>query len=203
VSRVSPALVALVLALSGCGGDNSDEASSPKPETSTVSWVADGDTIRLTNGKRVRLVQIDAPELHLGECYGARARRDLQELLPRGRRVRLELDAKLDQVDEHGRQLAYVSREARTPMSSRSAGELRACSSTADGVGATPTGYVKRRGRHGAPAVVSGRPARQAGGESPSASSAGLPRCPAGSATSSGGTSGSPRRRYRRCASRW
>lgn len=108
MSRVSPALAVLVLALSGCGGDNSDEALSPKPQTGTVSWVVDGDTIRLTNGARVRLVQIDAPELHLGECYGARARSELEELLPRGSRVRLELDAKLDQVDEHGRQLAYV-----------------------------------------------------------------------------------------------
>jgi micrococcal nuclease len=109
MNRTAPGLVVLVLALSGCGG-SSDEASrtSPKSETGTVSRVADGDTIRLTNGKRVRLVQIDAPELHLGECYGARARSDLIKLLPRGRRVRLELDAKLDQVDEHGRQLAYV-----------------------------------------------------------------------------------------------
>jgi micrococcal nuclease len=106
----APALVVLVLTLSGCGGDNSDEAStpSPMPQAGTVSWVADGDTIRLTNDKRVRLVQINAPELHLGECYGDRARSELEELLPRGRRVRLELDANLDQVDEHGRQLAYV-----------------------------------------------------------------------------------------------
>jgi micrococcal nuclease len=108
VSRVSPALAVLVLALSGCGGDNSDEALSPKTQTGTVSWVVDGDTIRLTNGARVRLVQIDAPELHLGECYGARARSELEKQFPRDSRVRLELDAKLDQVDEHGRQLAYV-----------------------------------------------------------------------------------------------
>jgi micrococcal nuclease len=110
MSRTAPALVVLVFALSGCGGDNSDEASTkpPEPVTGTVSWVIDGDTIRLTNGDRVRLVQIDAPELHLRECYGARARSELEKLLPRGRRVRLELDAKLDQVDEHGRQLAYV-----------------------------------------------------------------------------------------------
>jgi micrococcal nuclease len=108
VSRVSPALAVLVLALSGCGGDNSDEALSPKTQTGTVSWVVDGDTIRLTNGARVRLVQIDAPELHLGECYGARARSELEKQFPRDSRARLELDAKLDQVDEHGRQLAYV-----------------------------------------------------------------------------------------------
>jgi micrococcal nuclease len=109
MNRTAPGLVVLVLALSGCG-ESSDEASttSPKSESGIVSRVADGDTIRLTNGTRVRLVQIDAPELHLGECYGARARSDLIKLIPRGRRVRLELDAKLDQVDEHGRQLAYV-----------------------------------------------------------------------------------------------
>jgi micrococcal nuclease len=109
MSRTAPAFAALAVALSGCGG-SSDKASTQTREsqTGTVSWVVDGDTIRLTNGERVRLVQIDAPELHLRECYGARARSELEKLLPRGRRVRLELDAKLDQVDEHGRQLAYV-----------------------------------------------------------------------------------------------
>jgi endonuclease YncB( thermonuclease family) len=101
VSRALAA-VAAVLVLAAC---STDEASD---EEAVVARVGDGDTIDLADGRRVRLVQIDAPELHLGECYGARARRDLQELLPRGRRVRLELDAKLDQVDEHGRQLAYV-----------------------------------------------------------------------------------------------
>ncbi|HEX2287876.1 MAG TPA: thermonuclease family protein [Gaiellaceae bacterium] len=108
MSRTAPALVVLVLALPGCGGDNSDKASSPKSQTGTVSSVVDGDTIRLTDGQRVRLVQIDAPELHLRECNGGRARSELEKLVPRGRRVRLEFDARLDQVDEHGRQLAYV-----------------------------------------------------------------------------------------------
>ena len=107
MSRTAPALVVLVLALSACGGGESS-TQTPKSQTGTVSWVVDGDTIRLTDGRRVRLVQIDAPELHLRECYGARARSELEKLLPRGRRVRLELDARLDQVDEHGRQLAYV-----------------------------------------------------------------------------------------------
>lgn len=109
MNHTAPALVVLVLALSGCGG-NSDEASSPspKPPTETVSWVVDGDTIRLANGKRVRLVQIDAPEAHLNECYGDRARSGLKTLLPRESRVRLEFDAKLDRVDPYGRQLAYV-----------------------------------------------------------------------------------------------
>jgi micrococcal nuclease len=152
MSRTAPAVVVLVLALSGCGGDNSDEASSPQPQTGTVSWVVDGDTIRLTDGKRVRLVQIDAPELHLGECYGARARSELEELLPRGGRVRLELDTKLDQVDEHGRQLAYVfagSKNANVEQVRRGAARLFF--------------YRGRRGRHADRLIQAAREARSAG----------------------------------------
>ena len=35
-----------------------------------VAWVADGDTITLRNGQRVRLVQIDTPEVYFTqECF--------------------------------------------------------------------------------------------------------------------------------------
>jgi endonuclease YncB( thermonuclease family) len=74
----------------------------------TVASVVDGDTIRLTNGQRVRLVQIDAPELRGGECYANDARATLSRLLPAGTRVRLEVDPRLDRVDRYGRRLAYV-----------------------------------------------------------------------------------------------
>lgn len=80
----------------------------PKPRTFLVSEVVDGDTIRLANGQRVRLVQIDAPELRGRECYGRAAWQDLIELLPVDSRVRLEFDPQLDRVDRYGRQLAYV-----------------------------------------------------------------------------------------------
>jgi micrococcal nuclease len=152
MSRTAPALVVLVLALPGCGGDNSDKASSPKPQTGTVSSVVDGDTIRLTDGQRVRLVQIDAPELHLRECYGARARSELGKLVPRGRRVRLEFDARLDQVDEHGRQLAYVfagSTNANVEQVRRGAARLFF--------------YRGRRGRHADQLIKGAREARSAG----------------------------------------
>ncbi len=74
---------------------------------SAVAEVVDGDTIRLGDGRSVRLVQIDAPERE-GECYGAEARRLLERLLPRGSRVRVEADPALDRVDRYGRLLAYV-----------------------------------------------------------------------------------------------
>jgi endonuclease YncB( thermonuclease family) len=71
--------------------------------------VVDGDTIRLDDGTRVRLVQIDAPEVSGGECYGKRARTTLASLLPEGRiRIRLRFDPNLDTTDRYGRRLAYV-----------------------------------------------------------------------------------------------
>ena len=39
-----------------------------------IDHVADGDTVDLTNGARVRLVQIDTPEVYVHpECYGRQA----------------------------------------------------------------------------------------------------------------------------------
>lgn len=67
----------------------------------------DGDTLRTTSGRRVRLVQIDAPELH-GDCYGKAALSALRRLAPQGTRVTLVRDPALDATDRYGRQLRYV-----------------------------------------------------------------------------------------------
>jgi len=76
-----------------------------------VLHVVDGDTIRVTNGVSVRLVQIDAPETDAGpECFGERATRALRRLLPPGTRIRLVADPHLDAVDRYGRLLRYVVR---------------------------------------------------------------------------------------------
>ncbi len=72
-----------------------------------VARVADGDTIDLVDGRRVRLVQIDTPEQGT-ECYGHDASAATRRLLPRGTRVRIEQDPGLDQVDRYERTLAYV-----------------------------------------------------------------------------------------------
>jgi micrococcal nuclease len=73
-----------------------------------VSHVRDGDTIELTNGDVIRLVQIDTPELDENECYAQQARALLRRLLPVGTRVRIAEDPALDRVDRYGRRLAYV-----------------------------------------------------------------------------------------------
>ena len=119
-----PLLAALcALALAACTGDGPNEQAAPPadsgiPETAAavtatpeptfvVARIADGDTIELEGGRRVRLLQIDAPEL-TDECYGQEAAAALRELLEPGDPVTLERDLALDDVDEHGRLLRYV-----------------------------------------------------------------------------------------------
>jgi endonuclease YncB( thermonuclease family) len=87
-------------------------ASSTQPVTTyRIDHVTDGDTVVLRNGQRVRLVQIDAPEVFFGtECYGRQASATTKRLLPPGARVRLTLEPATDRVDDFGRLLRYVTR---------------------------------------------------------------------------------------------
>lgn len=83
-------------------------SADPRPSAGgLVALVADGDTLRLRDGRVVRLLQIDAPE-RAGGCYGRQATALLRRLAPPGARVRLERDAGLDARDAYGRLLRYV-----------------------------------------------------------------------------------------------
>jgi micrococcal nuclease len=85
-------------------------AAPASPTTSAaVLSVHDGDTLTLADGRRVRLLQIDTPELG-GECYSRAARTALLRLAPVGSRIELEIDPRLDRVDRYGRLLRYVHR---------------------------------------------------------------------------------------------
>ena len=75
---------------------------------SNVSRVVDGDTITMSNGEKVRLIQIDTPELTSKECYGNEARVALAKLLNQPGKVTLTTDPKLDKTDKYGRSLRYV-----------------------------------------------------------------------------------------------
>ena len=79
-----------------------------------VASVTDGDTIRLADNRRIRLVQIDAPERSSGECYAERATSALSRLAPVGTTLSLRLDRSLDAQDEHGRVLAYATSDKKT-----------------------------------------------------------------------------------------
>jgi micrococcal nuclease len=81
------------------------------PPVYRVGRVVDGDTLVLTNAERIRLVQIDSPELFSeNECYGRQATETAKRLLPAGTRVHLIPEPATDPVDRYGRLLRYVVR---------------------------------------------------------------------------------------------
>jgi micrococcal nuclease len=85
--------------------------STSSPAHVRVDRIVDGDTIVVDDGSRVRLVQIDTPEVHGDpECYGEEASDESKRLLPAGTEVRLVRDPATDSVDAYGRLLRYVVR---------------------------------------------------------------------------------------------
>ena len=96
---VATALIAIGVSISG--GYTASAAT-------TITKVYDGDTITLSTGEKVRLLQIDTPELSPTECYGKEARSALVKLLNTPGQLSLKTDSKLDKVDRYGRLLRYV-----------------------------------------------------------------------------------------------
>lgn len=108
-TTVSRRLIApLVLLALGAAGALVGAAVASSAPTTTVRSVADGDTLTLTDGRRIRLVQVDTPELGSGECYSRAAYKVLLALVHPGTRITLESDPSLDRVDRYGRLLRYV-----------------------------------------------------------------------------------------------
>jgi len=76
-----------------------------------VKWVDDGDTILLKDGRRVRYIGINAPEVahpekgRAAEPFGEAATKQ-NKFLVHGHRVRLDFDR--EKKDHYGRVLAYV-----------------------------------------------------------------------------------------------
>lgn len=119
-TKVCGLAVAAVLALSGCGAgaaggakDSSGAVSSPDSDHAVVVRIIDGDTFKASvNGeeKTIRLLNVDTPETKDPnapvECMGPEATAGLEQLLPVGSRVRLELDK--EPLDKYGRTLAGV-----------------------------------------------------------------------------------------------
>ncbi|MFH1799417.1 MAG: thermonuclease family protein [Candidatus Omnitrophota bacterium] len=100
----------------------------PKSDTLTVIRASDGDTLKLSNGEKVRLIGIDTPE----SSNNAKLRRDAKRTgqdskeiirmgkeaaaftrkLVQGKNVTLEFDVR--KRDKYGRLLAYVYLEDKT-----------------------------------------------------------------------------------------
>lgn len=106
--RLIPLVLVAVLAatLTGCRDDG------PPPvliaaDLEVVARVNDGDTITLQGGEKVRLLQIDAPEL-TDDCYGRAAKSALERHVHSGTQAQLVRDPELDARDRYGRLLRYV-----------------------------------------------------------------------------------------------
>jgi len=102
-------------------------ATAGYAENYTVERVIDGDTLKLTNGERVRLIGIDAPEPQPNSKARSDAERTGQDLetinkmgqeatefvkgfIRPGQKVQLEFD--VQERDKYGRLLAYVYHRA-------------------------------------------------------------------------------------------
>ena len=97
-------VTACLLALATCG-------SAAASGVYRIGRVVDGDTVYLTSGAKIRLVQIDTPEVYFGaECFGEAASAATRRLLPPGTAVRLLSEPATDRVDSYGRLLRYVIR---------------------------------------------------------------------------------------------
>lgn len=112
--------MAALMALSGCNSSPAAERNSAPSEEAgsgaaqaTVVRVIDGDTFKASidgEEKTVRLLNVDTPETKDPnapvECMGPEATKGLEQLLPVGATVRLELD--VEPLDKYGRTLAGV-----------------------------------------------------------------------------------------------
>jgi micrococcal nuclease len=111
-------LIAALAAAGGVrpGGAAAQHTSTAMPGTASITAatpqrrcivkrVADGDTFSCTDGTKVRLLLIDAPERDQGP-FGKMARRYLLRLVDIGDTVRLEPD--VQRRDRYGRLLAYT-----------------------------------------------------------------------------------------------
>jgi micrococcal nuclease len=109
--RCGHALAGVVLAglaLQSCGP--APGTASAQSASCVVERIADGDTFTCRDGRRVRLIGIDTPELRQGE-RGRLARAALTRLAPPGASVHLERD--VAPRDRYGRELAHVWTGAR------------------------------------------------------------------------------------------
>jgi len=135
------------VSLAACGATSGSQPA----EIARIAHVTDGDTVRLANDARVRLLQIDAPEVRSRECFADAATAALRRLLPPGTSVRLERDPSLDASDRYGRELRYVF-----------AGGRNLNLALVEAGAAAPYFYRGERGRYASRLLAAARPARAA-----------------------------------------
>lgn len=110
----------LIARLSGVGTEPTPEPSGtaasvisiesgiPTAATAaTVEYVHDGDTVSLEDGRKVRLLGVNTPEIgENAECYGDEATALTRRLLPEGTDVWVLPD--VEAFDQYGRSLLFI-----------------------------------------------------------------------------------------------
>lgn len=85
-----------------------------------VKWVYDGDTVLLTDKRKIRIIGIDTPEVkhhrQSGQAFGAKAREALRELLKK-HKYRVLLKFGSEKKDRYQRLLAHVYLPDKTNIS--------------------------------------------------------------------------------------
>lgn len=74
--------------------------ASTRTDTGRFRYVTDGDTFRLTSGERIRIANIDAPEIHPRQ---AKCQLEVERGEAASRRVRGLLDGKVVRFERVGR----------------------------------------------------------------------------------------------------
>lgn len=117
---VAAVVVAIVLLLQvrseapSTGADPGASAGIPiTASEAVVEYVHDGDTLFLTDGRKVRLLGINTPEIgEQAECYGEEATTLLRTLLPQGTQVWVLGD--VEELDQYGRSLLFIYKDDAT-----------------------------------------------------------------------------------------
>lgn len=93
-------------------------SASLRAETGQVRYVTDGDTFRLTSGERIRIANIDAPEIHARQ---AKCRLEIERGEAASEHARDLLDGKVVTFERVGR--SYNRSVARVSVGGRDVGE--------------------------------------------------------------------------------
>jgi endonuclease YncB( thermonuclease family) len=81
---------------------------APAQGTLKVVKIYDGDTVTMADGMKIRLLQIDAPELAEKECFAKESKTALVNLLAKKGTVTLKADPASASFDRYGRALRYI-----------------------------------------------------------------------------------------------
>jgi micrococcal nuclease len=118
-STLQPVSTATVVG--GGTGIQSETAEVPVDSTgipgdaveAVIEYVHDGDTVFLADGRKVRLLGINTPEIGDDrECYGDEATAELRRMLPEGTHVWVLSD--IEPLDQYGRSLLFIYTDAGT-----------------------------------------------------------------------------------------